>query len=487
MAKISRVAGRTSQIVEVEVLDSTSTTGSGKTGLLFNTSGLTCYYKRNTSSASTLVSLATITTLGTFATSGFKEVDATHMPGLYEFHPPNAALASGADTVTFIFTGATGAADCRLEIELTATDNQDAVHGGMTALPNAAANAPGGLPVSIAGALDLDEMNVDIEAIQTGVAAIPTGTPPTSAVIAAAVWDLATSGHTTAGTFGAAMTAAASAGDPWGTFLPGAYAPGTAGHIVGTAIPDVAPGASGGLPTTDASNGVKVSVGTGTGQINVSAGVVPSNVTKWLGGAIPAVNVTGVPLVDLKYTLGTLSPAAAGYIGLDWGQVTNKTATNALTGTTISTAQAVASVSAAVTVSGYSGGQDPATLVLEALATAHNNAGTIGAKINNAASAGDPFSSPLPGAYAAGTAGYIIGNNLNAQLSTLFTTALTESYPALHAAPTLAQAVLMILQKLMERSISGTTETVKKINGSTTAYTSTLDSSSNPTATTRAS
>ncbi|HEY6116166.1 MAG TPA: hypothetical protein VI172_09430, partial [Candidatus Dormibacteraeota bacterium] len=52
--------------------------------------------------------------------------------------------------------------------------------------------------------------------------------------LAAAVWDLATSGHTTSGTFGAAMNAAGSAGDPWSTSLPGAYASGAAGYIVGT-------------------------------------------------------------------------------------------------------------------------------------------------------------------------------------------------------------------------------------------------------------
>ncbi len=59
---------------------------------------------------------------------------------------------------------------------------------------------------------------------------------PTAVVIAAAVWDLATSGHTTSGTFGAAMQAAGSSGDPWGTLLPGSYGTGTAGYLVGNPI-----------------------------------------------------------------------------------------------------------------------------------------------------------------------------------------------------------------------------------------------------------
>lgn len=39
-----------------------------------------------------------------------------------------------------------------------------------------------------------------------------------------------------------------------------------------------APGASGGLPTVDGSNGVKLSVGTGTGQVNSASGKVPATV-----------------------------------------------------------------------------------------------------------------------------------------------------------------------------------------------------------------
>jgi hypothetical protein len=58
----------------------------------------------------------------------------------------------------------------------------------------------------------------------------------TLAAITDAVWDEATAGHTTAGTTGKALTDAGSAGDPWGTTLPGAYAAGTAGKIIGDNI-----------------------------------------------------------------------------------------------------------------------------------------------------------------------------------------------------------------------------------------------------------
>src|SRR4051812_38326258 len=99
-------SGATSVVETIFLQDSTSTVGAGKTGLAFGTSGLTCYYKRSNGTASVAVTLVTITTLGTFASGGFKEIDATNMPGTYEFHPPDAAFASGAKEVTFFFTGA---------------------------------------------------------------------------------------------------------------------------------------------------------------------------------------------------------------------------------------------------------------------------------------------------------------------------------------------------------------------------------------------
>jgi hypothetical protein len=67
-----------------------------------------------------------------------------------------------------------------------------------------------------------------------------------------------------------------------------------------------------------------------------------------------------------------------------------------------------------------------------------------------------------------------------------WTTALTEAYAADGATMTPAQALYMIKQLLQERSISGTTETIKKIDKTTTAMTNTLNSPTNPTSVTRA-
>lgn len=63
---------------------------------------------------------------------------------------------------------------------------------------------------------------------------------------------------------------------------------------------------------------------------------------------------------------------------------------------------------------------------------------------------------------------------------------LSDSVPADGALPTVRQALYMIAQFLTERSVSGTTLTVRKVDGSTSLMTFTLNSSSAPTSITRA-
>jgi len=134
MAKLSRVIGTTSQIALIFVQNNSLTTGLGLTGLTYASSGLVCYYKRNAASADASVALVTAT-LGTFASGGFKEVDSTNMPGVYEIGIPNAALASGADSVVLCLQGATNMAPVLLEIELTQVNNQNGNNFGLAYLP----------------------------------------------------------------------------------------------------------------------------------------------------------------------------------------------------------------------------------------------------------------------------------------------------------------------------------------------------------------
>ena len=74
-----------------------------------------------------------------------------------------------------------------------------------------------------------------------------------------------------------------------------------------------------------------------------------------------------------------------------------------------------------------------------------------------------------------------------AEMDAMWTTAQTESYASDGSTATPAQLLYMILCSVSEFSISGTTITGKKLDGSTTAMTWTINDASNPTSRTRAS
>lgn len=63
---------------------------------------------------------------------------------------------------------------------------------------------------------------------------------------------------------------------------------------------------------------------------------------------------------------------------------------------------------------------------------------------------------------------------------------IADSVPSDGTLPTIEQALYMIVQFLYERSVSGTTVTVKKVDGSTSLLTLTLDDGSSPTSISRA-
>lgn len=57
-----------------------------------------------------------------------------------------------------------------------------------------------------------------------------------ASALASAVWDALTADYQVPGSFGEAMAAAGSAGDPWSTNIPGSYVAGQAGYIVGNQV-----------------------------------------------------------------------------------------------------------------------------------------------------------------------------------------------------------------------------------------------------------
>lgn len=130
--KLQLKQAATSQILQVFVADSSSTTGAGLTGLAFNSGSLTAYYHKDGDTTATAITLATMT-VGTYTSGGFKEIDATNMPGWYQFCPPNAAISSG-NNVAFHLKGATNMAPLPIEVQLVSYDPYDAAGLGLSRL-----------------------------------------------------------------------------------------------------------------------------------------------------------------------------------------------------------------------------------------------------------------------------------------------------------------------------------------------------------------
>ena len=75
--------------------------------------------------------------------------------------------------------------------------------------------------------------------------------------------------------------------------------------------------------------------------------------------------------------------------------------------------------------------------------------------------------------------------SINAEVDTAFTTAIADSYAAHEAQPTRDQALLGTLQFLTEKSVTSTTVTVSKPDGTTAVQEFTLNSATAPTSITR--
>lgn len=338
MPKLSILAGTTSKTIDIYIQDSSSSVGAGLAGLLYNSAGLTCYYYREGAASATSVTLATMT-VGTWASSGFKEIDGTNMPGWYQFGIPNAAIASGAKTAKFLFKGATNMVALPIELELTATDNQDAVRGGMTAMPNANAGASGGLLIngSNSGTVTLAALTVSGATTHTGAVSCAGGIAITQSAGNTAGVSIAgngsaaglsiTGGATGAGvtvigggTSGAGITVTTTSGD-------GLSLTPTAGHglvVTGNGASKHGAIITGG--TSGTSDGVKAVAGSGGVPIR---GDITGNITGTLSGGVTVTtnnNKTGYSLSQsFPSNFASMSISAGGNVSIN-AQVKKNTA-----------------------------------------------------------------------------------------------------------------------------------------------------------------
>ena len=128
--KLIRKKNSTSNIIHLFIQDSSKSDGSGKANIYYNSPTLLAYYIRAGAAAEQGISLVDITTLGTYVSGGFKQVQSTNMPGVYEFHPPDACFATGADQVVIMLWNVANMAPLPIEIQLddnTAKDVYDRI------------------------------------------------------------------------------------------------------------------------------------------------------------------------------------------------------------------------------------------------------------------------------------------------------------------------------------------------------------------------
>lgn len=323
------------------------------------------------------------------------------MPGLYRLDIPDAAIASGKSVVVTL-KGATGMVQVDEEIQLEAVDAQDSVRMGMTALPNAAAEAAGGIYTRGTGAGQINQANngqIDANAARLGgttqtgrdigasvLLSTGTGTGQldfTSGVVKANLAQiLGTALTETSGQIAAAFKKFFDKGTPTGTI---------------NSLPDAVPDASGGLPVTgtrltaiptlpsaltadgnikadalrlggtvqtgrDIGASVLLSTGTGAGQLDFTSGVVKANLAQILGTAIT--ETAGQIAAAFKQFFDVASPTG-----------NMKAITNVVTATTTTTATNLTNNN---DKTGYALSSGGVQAIWDALTSALTTAGSIG-------------------------------------------------------------------------------------------------------------
>lgn len=142
--------GSTDQSVVIRIVDSTD--GTPETGVVFNTSGIDLWYRRE-GATRTSITEATLSALNDAHSDG----GILHIgDGYYRLDLPDAAFATGANGVMVGGT-VTGMVVIGCYVPLFDVNPYDAVRMGMTALPNAAAEAAGGLYTRGSGAGQINQ------------------------------------------------------------------------------------------------------------------------------------------------------------------------------------------------------------------------------------------------------------------------------------------------------------------------------------------
>lgn len=141
----------TDQSVVIRIIDSSD--GTPETGVEHDTSGIDLWYRREGATKTSITEAALASLDAAHSDGGIEHIG----DGYYRLDLPDAAVATGANGVMVGGT-VTGMIVIGCYVPLVDYDPYDSVRAGLTALPNAAADAAGGLPISDAGSLDVDTL-----------------------------------------------------------------------------------------------------------------------------------------------------------------------------------------------------------------------------------------------------------------------------------------------------------------------------------------
>ena len=204
-------------------LDSTAVTGKVA-------ADLTCSYLRQGGVRVAITPSDLAAANSAYSSGGVKEIDATNMPGLYRIDFPDAALATGADWVVFTVKEATSFVFYeRFALETKGSSENNTIVAAIKAKTDLLVSTTAGrIDAAIIAAGDLAQ------------AAADKVWATTSRALSTSVWDETAASHNTAGSTGNLLNAAGVASDPLLNTVPGTYAAGTAGYVIGNISSDAA-------------------------------------------------------------------------------------------------------------------------------------------------------------------------------------------------------------------------------------------------------
>lgn len=214
-------------------------TGDGITAKV--AADLTAYYCRQGQTPVSIVLSNLAAVNSAYASGGVKERDAINMKGSYRIDLPDAMVAVGSDgarevelnvfcTGSFVYKET-------IPLDLIEAADVNTSVGTLQTTATAVKAKTDNLPTDPADASDIAAL---ISAVSTTLSGLPaavwafaTRTLSTFGFSFPSVWDETAAGHNTAGTMGQKLNAAGGAMDPLTNLVPGTYAAGTAGYIIG--------------------------------------------------------------------------------------------------------------------------------------------------------------------------------------------------------------------------------------------------------------